>query len=43
VQERSQSTFGRHGYEPADFGFSDSRFDADYGDYCERFSIPREG
>lgn len=43
VQERSQSSFGRHGYEPADFGFSDSRFDADYGDYCERFSIPREG
>lgn len=43
VEQRSQSAFGRHGYDPADFGFSDERFKADYGDYCERFSIPREG
>jgi hypothetical protein len=43
LRERSQSQFGRHGYDPADFGFSDSRFQAEYGDYCERFSIPREG
>ncbi|MBW2271581.1 MAG: sulfotransferase [Deltaproteobacteria bacterium] len=43
MQQRSQSVFGRHGYDPVDFGFSDARFDTEYGAYCERFSIPREG
>lgn len=43
MQQRSQSAFGRHGYDPEDFGFSDERFAADFGAYCARFSIPREG
>jgi hypothetical protein len=43
MKQRSQSAFGRHGYDPADFGYSGERFDADFGAYCERFSIPREG
>lgn len=43
VSQRSQSAFGRHGYDPADFGFSDARFETEFGDYCARFEIPREG
>ncbi len=43
MQQRSQSTWGRHGYDPADFGFDDAMFDADYGDYVARYGIKREG
>lgn len=43
LQQRSQSAFGRHGYDPADFGYSDAQFEAEFGDYSARYSIPREG
>lgn len=43
MQQRSQSAFGRHGYDPADFGFDDAMFEADYGDYVTRYGIKREG
>ena len=42
MAQRSQDTFGRHGYDPADFGFDEQTFEADYGEYAARYGVPRE-
>ncbi len=42
LRDRSQSAFGRHGYDPADFGLTPEAIAERYADYTERFEIPRE-
>ncbi len=42
MRDRPQETFGRHVYDPADFGFTDDGLRASYEDYCQRFSVPDE-
>ena len=42
MRDHSQSAFGRHVYDPADFGLSDQGIDDRYGAYVQRFQIPRE-
>lgn len=43
MQERPQEHHGRHRYDAADFGLSESNIEALYADYCKRFEVPREG
>lgn len=42
MQARGQSAFGRHGYDPADFGLDEDDIRARYGDYIARYGIPAE-
>jgi hypothetical protein len=42
LRQRPQDTFGRHRYDPADFGFRPGDIDARYADYRKRFDVPRE-
>lgn len=42
LQERAQGAFGRHLYDPADFGWSYEELAADFRDYRERYDIPPE-
>jgi hypothetical protein len=42
MRERPQETFGRHAYDPADFGWSWVSLADEFRPYRERFSIPRE-
>lgn len=39
---RGQDAFGRHGYDPGDFGLDEDRIRARYGDYIARYEIPAE-
>jgi len=42
MRERHQSAFGRHRYDPADFGWSYDEIAEQFGAYRERYAIPRE-
>ncbi|HZO09393.1 MAG TPA: sulfotransferase [Myxococcota bacterium] len=42
MRERPQETFGRHAYDPADFGWSWDSLASEFRAYRERFSIARE-
>jgi hypothetical protein len=42
MRDRPQEAFGRHAYDPADFGWSYDRLDAEFRRYRERFDVPRE-
>ncbi len=42
VQQRGQDAFGRHGYDPADFGLTLSGIRERYADYIARYDIPPE-
>jgi hypothetical protein len=39
---RPQDAFGRHRYDPGDFGLRPAEIDARYADYRARFDVPRE-
>lgn len=39
---RGQSAFGRHGYDPKDFGLDNESIRARYADYISRYDIPSE-
>ncbi len=42
MREKPQDEFGRHGYEPEDFGWSYEGLAETWKDYTERFDIKRE-
>ena len=42
MRERHQTAFGRHRYDPADFGWSYAELAEQFGAYRERYAIPRE-
>jgi hypothetical protein len=42
MRERPQETFGRHAYDPADFGWSWDALAEEFRAYRERFGVPRE-
>lgn len=42
MRERHQAAFGRHRYDPADFGWSYGEIAEQFGAYRERYAIPRE-
>ncbi len=42
MRERHQSAFGRHRYDPADFGWSYAEIAEQFAAYRERYAIPRE-
>ena len=42
MRDRPQETFGRHGYDMADFGLQPDPLRERYADYCRRFDIPPE-
>lgn len=42
LADRSQSAFGRHRYEPADFGWSYDALAERFAPYRERYDVPRE-
>jgi hypothetical protein len=42
MRDRHQTAFGRHAYDPADFGWSYDTLAEEFGTYAERFGIPRE-
>lgn len=42
LQERGQDAFGRHRYDPAEFGLSEDGVRERFLDYSTRFDIPRE-
>ena len=42
LRERPQTLHGRHGYDPADFGWSYDGLVEEFGDYVARFGIERE-
>ena len=42
VRERPQEAFGRHAYDPADFGWSWDSLASEFRAYRERFDVPRE-
>ncbi|MGI9601781.1 MAG: hypothetical protein ACR2QE_07845, partial [Acidimicrobiales bacterium] len=42
LEERHQSVHGRHGYDPADFGWSYAGLAEEFSAYRERFGIERE-
>jgi len=42
MRDRPQEAFGRHVYDPADFGWSYARLDAGFAGYRESFGITRE-
>ena len=42
MREKPQDEFGRHGYEPEDFGWSYEGLAETWKDYTERFDIERE-
>ena len=42
MRDRPQSHYGRHRYDPADFGLRLEALDEQYGAYREQFGVPRE-
>jgi hypothetical protein len=42
LRDRPQERFGRHAYDPADFGWSYDELAESFRDYRERFDVPRE-
>ncbi len=42
MRDRPQETFGRHGYDAKDFGFTLEELREQYSDYTERYKIPEE-
>jgi len=42
MEQRPQQQFGRHRYDPADFGFSEHGIRVEYAAYLERFDVERE-
>ena len=42
LEERHQSLHGRHGYDPADFGWSYDELAEEFSDYRQRFGIEAE-
>jgi hypothetical protein len=42
LEERHQSLHGRHGYDPADFGWSYDELAEEFSDYRQRFGIETE-
>lgn len=43
MRDRPQDAFGRHRYDPADFGFTRAGLRERFADYRERFAVPDEG
>ena len=43
MRDRPQEVFGRHRYDPRDFGLSNEGIREQYADYCERYEVPAEG
>lgn len=42
MRDRPQETFGRHGYDAKDFGFTEKGLREQYAAYTERYEIPEE-
>jgi hypothetical protein len=42
LSDRPQSAFGRHAYDPADFGMNAEAVDERFASYRERYDIPRD-
>jgi hypothetical protein len=42
LRDRGQNAFGRHAYDPADFGFEPGEIHERYASYRERFDVPIE-
>jgi len=42
MRDRPQETFGRHAYDPGDFGWSYDQLDAEFAAYREAFDVGRE-
>jgi hypothetical protein len=42
MRERHQAAFGRHRYDPADFGWSYDEIAEQFAAYRERFAVARE-
>ena len=43
LEHRPQDAFGRHRYDPADFGWTYAGLAAEFGDYTERYHIETAG
>jgi hypothetical protein len=39
LEQRPQDAFGRHGYDPADFGWTYSGLAEEFADYTARYGI----
>jgi hypothetical protein len=42
LDQRGQDAFGRHRYDPADFGWTYASLDEEFADYTSRYGIARE-
>jgi hypothetical protein len=43
LEDRPQDAFGRHRYDPADFGWAYPGLATEFATYTERYHIQREG